>query len=33
MIYEKPRPISLGAKALDIGSALHGSVGKGKVFI
>lgn len=33
MIYEKPRPILSSHKALDIGSALHGHTGKGKVFI
>jgi hypothetical protein len=33
MKYEKPHPISMERKPMDIGSALHGSVGKGKVFI
>lgn len=33
MVYEKPRSIKIGTKALDIGSSLAGNIGKGKVFL
>lgn len=33
MVYEKPKRVSASRKALDIGSSLHGNIGKGKVFI